>query len=182
MKVVISGPRRLPSRDNPRDPWPHMHVKLDMPELPAVGEHITLNSGSGFTVRRRFFYVEGPETDEYYAWDAPYETSEGTFDVVYLDVLPDGYDEPFTYDKAIAEGTTRGHEQAAAEVEKLLELAGSPGVDPASALAMLRAWCADGAAQARERAELAIRHRALADRIMAELQAERENETAGGGA
>jgi hypothetical protein len=175
MRVIISGPRRLPSRDNPRDPWPHMHVELDMPELPAVGEHITLNSGSGFTVRRRIFYVEGPETDKYYGWDSPYDTDQGTFDVVYLDVLPDGYDEPFTYDKAIAEGTVRGHEQAAAEVEKLLALSSSPGVDANSALAMLRAWCADGAAQARERAELAEQHHALAHRIMDELQADREN-------
>jgi hypothetical protein len=174
MKVIISGPRRLPSRDNPRDPWPHLHVKLDMAELPAVGEHITLNSGSGFTVRRRFFYVEGPETSAYYGWDSDYDTDQGTFDVVYLDVLPDGYDEPFTYDKAIAEGTVRGHEQAAAEVEKLLNLLARPSVDPVSAIAALRAWCIDGAAQARQRAELAERHAAFADEIMAGLQAERE--------
>jgi hypothetical protein len=174
MKVIISGPRRLPSRTDARDPWPHMHVELDMPELPAVGEHITLNSGSGFTVRHRIWYVEGPETEAYYAWDAPYDTSEGTFDVVYLDVLPDGYDEPFTYDKAIDEGITRGHEQASTEVEQLLNLASSPGVDAASGLAMLRAWCADGAAKARERAELAGRHAAFAEEILAELQADRE--------
>jgi hypothetical protein len=144
MKVVISGPRRLPSRDDPRDPWPHLHVELNMPELPAVGEHITLNSGSGFTVRRRIWYVESPRTSAYYGWNSDYETGKGTFDRVYLDVLPDGYDEPFTPDKMLAEGTVRGHEQASAEVEKLLDLAAAPGVDPASALAMLRAWCADG--------------------------------------
>ena len=176
MKVVISGPRRLPRRDDPKDPWPHMHVTLDMEQVPAPGERITLNSGGTFTVKRRFWYVEGPENEAYYAWDADYDTDGGTFDVVYLDVLPSEYDEPFTPDKMLAEGEERGHEQAAAEVEKILNLAAAPGVDPASALAMLREWCRDGAAWTRKRAEQAEQHRELAERILADLQRKREAE------
>jgi hypothetical protein len=176
MKAIISGPKRMPHWDDPRDPWPHMHIELDLPGLPAVGEHITLNSGGTFKVRRRFWYVEGPENQAWFDIDARYNTDEGVFDVVYLDVLPADYDEPFTYDKAIAEGTVRGQEQAAAEVEKLLGLAAAPGVDPASALAMLREWCRDGAARARERAEQAARHCELATRILADLQREREHD------
>jgi hypothetical protein len=76
---------------------------------------------------------------------------------------------------ALAEGTVRGHEQASAEAEKLLDLAAAPGVDPASALAMLRAWCADGAARTRERAGQAEHHAAFAAEVMAGLQAERES-------
>ena len=175
MKVIISGPRRLPSRIDPRDPWPHMHIELDLPALPAEGEHITLNGGGTFTVKRRSWYVESPENEAYFGWNSNYDTDEGRYDVVYLNVMPSDYDVPFTPDKMQAEGIEIGREQAAAEVENLLDLAVTPGVDPASALAMLRAWCADGAAKARERAEQAKRHSALAAQIMAELQARREN-------
>lgn len=175
MKVVISGPKRLPSRDDPRDPWPHMHIELDMPELPAVDEHIILNDGGAFTVRRRMFWVDGPENAGYWDFNGDYETSEGVYKIAYLDVLPSCYDEPFTYDQAITEGTERGHEQAAAEVEKLLNLAAAPGVDPASVLAMLREWAKDSAARGRERAEQAERHRAFAEQIVAQLQERREN-------
>lgn len=91
-----------------------------------------------------------------------------------MDVLPVDYDEPFTADKMLAEGTARGYGQASAEVEKLLDLAETPGVDPTSALAMVRGWAKDGAAKARERAELAARRREVADKVLAELQQERE--------
>ena len=173
MKVIMSGPKRMPSRDDPRDPWPHMHVELEMETLPDVGEHIIWNDGSSFTVKRRMFWVDSPEDGAYWDWNADYE-GEGHAKVAYLDVLPSYYDEPFTYDKALTEGIERGHEQAAAEVERLLDLASSPDVDPASALAMLRAWCKDGADKAREREAERERHAALATRILDELQAERE--------
>lgn len=176
MKVIISGPKRMPSKTDPRDPWPHMHVELDMPELPAEGEHIILNDGGSFTVRRRMFWVDGPKNAAYHDWNTDYETDDGVYKIAYLDVLPSEYDEPFTYDQAVAEGTKRGHEQAAAEVEKLLDLASAPGVDPASVLAMLREWSKDSAARGRERAEQAERHRELAKQIMAKLQERREND------
>ena len=175
MKVVISGPKRLPSENDPRDPWPHMHVELDMPVLPAVGEHIILNDGGSFTVRRRMFWVDGPENEGYWDFNADYETNEGVYKITYLDVLPSDYDEPFSYSEAVTEGTERGHEQAAAEVEKLLNLASAPGVDPASVLAMLREWSKDSAARSRARAVLAKRHHELAEQIMAQLQERREN-------
>lgn len=55
MKVIISGPRHLWSEEDilAGKPWPHMHVEVDLPELPAEGEHIILNNGSAYTVRRR---------------------------------------------------------------------------------------------------------------------------------
>ena len=174
MRISINGPKRMPS-DDPRDPWPHMHVELDMPYLPAVGETIILNSGGSFKVQRRMFWVDGPENDGYWDWNADYETSDGVFKIAHLDVLPSDYDEPFTYGQAVTEGTERGHEQAAAEVEKLLNLASAPGVDPASVLAMLREWSKDSAARGRERAEQAARHHELAEQIMAQLQERREN-------
>lgn len=176
MKVIISGPRRLPRRDDPRDPWPHMHIELDLPELPAEGEHIIVNDGSSYTVRRRMWWVDTPQNEAYWSWDGDYDTDQGIYKIAYLDVLPSDYDEPFTADKMLAEGAERGHEQAAAEVENLLNLTAAPGVDPASALAMLQEWCRGGAAKTRERAEQAARHRALAERILAELAAEREQE------
>jgi hypothetical protein len=175
MRVIISGPKRMPNRNRPDDPWPHMHVELDMPAVPAEGERITLNGGATVIVRRRFWYVQGPENQAWFDLDARYDTDQAVAEVVYLDVLPSEYDQPFTPDKMHAEGKAAGHEQAAAEVEKLLALAAAPGVDPASGLAMLRAWCADGAAAARERAEQAERHRALAEQVLAELRAERES-------
>jgi hypothetical protein len=177
MKAVISGPRFLPRRDDPKAPWPHMHVELDLPGIPAAGEHITLNGGCTYTVKRRFWYVGGPETGKYYAIDADYDTDQGVFDVVYLDVLPSDYDEPFTPDKMHTEGTEHGREQAAAEVENLLGLTSAPGVDPASALAMLREWCREGAARKRERDAESARRVELTRQILDELQAERERES-----
>lgn len=174
MKVVISGPRRLPRKD-PGDPWPHMHIELDLPVLPAVGEVIILNSGSSYVVRRRMWWVDGPENEAYWSHDGDYSTSEGRYQVAYLDVLPSGYDEPFTYSKAIEEGETRGREQAAAEVEGLLDLmTGESHVGPLSAIGLLRNWCREGAVAARKREEDATRHAALAREILDQLQAERE--------
>ena len=129
---------------------------------------IVVRRGNDFLVVHR-----SPENEAYWGYNADYD-AKGRYQVAYLDVLPSGYDEPFTPDKMHAEGTEHGREQAAAEVENLLELAAAPGVDPASVLAMLRSWCADGAAKARERAEQAEQHRAFAERILAKLQAERE--------
>jgi hypothetical protein len=177
MRVIISGPKRMPYRDRPDDPWPHMRVQLEMDAVPAPGEHITLNSGSTVIVKRRFWYVQGPENQDWFTWDADYKTDQAEAEVVHLDVLPSDYDEPFTPDKMQAEGIGIGREQAAAEVEKLLDLAS--GEYPAETLAMLRKWCADGAARTRERTAQAERHAALAEQILAELAAEREQEDAG---
>jgi hypothetical protein len=180
MKAIISGPRNLPDRTDPRAPWAHMHVELDLPGVPAVGEHITLNSGSSYTVKRRMWYVEGPENEAYWGYHTDYDTAEGTYDTLYLDVLPSDYDEPFTPDKMLAEGTERGREDLAAEIENMLRLADEPGVDPASVLIIVRQMVRDEAAKARIRAELAKQHAALAERILADLQRERTEDQAGG--
>lgn len=177
MKVIISGPRRLPDRNDPAAPWPHMHIEVNLPELPAEGEHITVNNGMGYTVRRRMWWVDTPRDEGYWSLTENFE-AKGTFQTAYLDVLPDGYDEPFTADKRLAEGIERGQENARAEVEQLLDLVtGESHVGPLSAIGLLRNWCREGAAKARERAEQTERRRALTERIMAELQAEREAES-----
>jgi hypothetical protein len=172
MKVIISGPKRMPNRNRPDDPWPHMHVELDMPSVPAEGERITLNSGYTVRVRRRFWYVQGPENAEWFDLDARYDTDRAKAEVVYLDVLPSDYDEPFTYDKAITEGIERGREDLAAEIEKMIGL--TDQVDPASVLTVVHRMVHDEAAKARKRAEEAEQHKALAAQILAELRAERE--------
>jgi hypothetical protein len=174
MKVIISGPRRLPDRDL-ANPWPHMHIELDLPYLPAVGEIIILNSGSSYVVRRRMWWVDGPENEAYWSWNGDYDTDEGRYQVAYLDVLPSEYDEPFTPDKMLAEGIARGREEMAAEVKKLLDLAASaPGADTPTVRVMIRALVQNEAARAAERAEQAARHAEFARRILAELDEERE--------
>lgn len=176
MKVIISGPRRLWQTEEmlAGKPWPHLHVELDLPALPADGEHIILNNGSVYTVKRRMWWVDSPEDEAYWTWDADYRTDEGRYQTAYIDVLPSEYDEPFTYDKAITEGITRGRENMAAEVEKLLDLADQPGVDPASALTMVHQLVRAEADAARKREAEAERHRAVVEKVLNDLLAERQ--------
>lgn len=139
MKVLISGPRS--SRTENRDlPW--MHLTVDLEALPREGEHITLNSGGGYTVIRRMWWVTGPENEAYWA-SGEYE-EDGKFEAVHLDVEPDGYrTETYTMDGARREGYLKGRQDAVRELHaRITELEKAGLSKPEHVTATVLAWLA----------------------------------------
>jgi hypothetical protein len=155
MKAVITGPR---SGLNSDFKMSFLHLEIDYEELPKVGEHIVLNSGSDYVVERVMWWVQGEENDAYWSRTENYEVA-AEHEVVYVCVRPA---DMYAHD-LYREGLKAGRREAAAELLELLKLTANA---PDSAVpAIVRAWAER---EGKETAEETARNAAM-EKLVTEL-------------
>jgi hypothetical protein len=177
MRAVITGPRSTYRTRQDPNTFPYMHIELTLQQLPAPGEIIILNDGGSYVVERVMRWVDVPDDDSYWNHDADLSTSKGVLKAAHIDVLPSDWEPYGDHASGVELGRQVGSEDARAEVANLLDLAGAPDVDPASVLAMVRAWAQRGAdAKAAREAEQAEK-REIVRQVLARLQEKEELES-----
>lgn len=143
MRVLISGPR---SGLTEKLELPHLHIELDLEELPKKGETIILNNGNSYVVTDIMWWVDGPEDESYWDHNSDYDTTEGRYQTCHISVEPSGYrNEIYTMDGARKEGFEAGRKSAVRELaSRLLELtkAGEEFSTPQTQLAVVAGWLA----------------------------------------
>jgi hypothetical protein len=147
MKVLISGPRRGLTEDRK---FPHLHIEVDLEELPKKGETIILNSGSGYVVTDVMWWVDGPENEAYWTYDSDYETTEGKYQIAHVNVEPSDYrKQAYTMDAARREGYASGRAAATRELRQRLAAAERAGLTaPEMTMAAVLTWMAEQEGQA----------------------------------
>jgi hypothetical protein len=146
MRVLISGPR---SRYDEDGKLSHLHIELDLEELPKKGETIILNSGGSYVVTDIMWWVNGPENEAYWS-RGDYSTTEGRYQICHINVEPSDYRrQTYTMDGMRREGYEAGQKAAARELaSRLLELAkaGEQFSTPQTQLAVVAGWLASNGA------------------------------------
>ena len=137
MRVLVSGPRHGLTANLK---LPHLHVELDLEELPKRGDVMILNSGSSYTVTDIMWWFDGPENNDYWDYDADYRTNEGRFQTVHIMVDPDR--KPRNYPAEAAErGYATGRASAVSELSgRIAELRTGMHADPEIVLAVVESW------------------------------------------
>lgn len=135
MKAVITGPR---SGLTEKLTLPHMHIEVDLEELPKKGQVIILNGGGSYYVKDIMWWITGPENDAYWSRDQDYDV-EGEFQTVHVTVEPDNRPERYGYPAGVTAGTKAGRQAVLTELRAFVAVVAAAEGDY-NRLGMIQAW------------------------------------------
>lgn len=159
MKAVITGPRSGLTEDLK---LPHMHIEVDLEELPKPGEVIIVNSGSSYYVKYVMWWIDGPENEAYWSRTQDYDV-QGSYQIAHIVVDTDNRRERWGYPAGVEDGRKQGGEEFLAELRKLVDLASSAG----AGLKLIDVWLEKREVEAAERKEAEEQAERRADELLA---------------
>lgn len=135
MKARIIGPRGGLDENNDL-PW--MGIDIDYEELPKVGEHICLNSGSVYVVRDISWWVTAPRDEDYWS-RGDYQDKPGEHEIVHITVESPGKEDHFDRQHTL----DKGYANAVADMRNAIEVAKKAGLDGMAGVSMFLAFIDD---------------------------------------